>query len=160
MSERDLTMGLRLYAESVNAAALRGAGKAGLRFLRDVEMDIPTAPLKEGTLRGSGTLHVQSKCVEVADNVGGEPTPNTDPVEQPPPGVVEAVVGFNVPYAAVQHEGEWASGPLAGVTIKNYSEPSSGPKFIERKLAANSNDYMEIWAGEIRKGTGGRGGIV
>jgi hypothetical protein len=158
--ERDMFLGLHMYAAAVNEAALRGGGRAGLMLLNDVQMAMPTVPKDEGTLRGSGTIHVQSKLVKVAENVGGDPTPNIDSVETPPPGIIQVTVGFNTPYAAVQHEGEWKSGPLAGVQIENYTEPCSGAKFIEQKLADGGDDYFEAFIAPIRTVHGGAGAGV
>jgi hypothetical protein len=146
----DMAVGLQRYANAINAAALTGGNRAGIMLINDVLQTIPTAPKKEGELRGSGTVHTQGKCVHVAENVGGNPTPNTDPIDPPKAGTVEVAVGFNKVYAAAQHEGGWISGPLAGVQIQKYTEPSSGAKFIEKKIATKSDDYFAEWNKTIR----------
>jgi len=50
-------------------------------------------------------------------------------------------VGFNVPYAAKLHEAPSGS---------NWTEPGSGPKFIETKMAKNKDKYYAHVAAFIR----------
>lgn len=148
MAERDLAMGLAEYERRFLAGARRGLGQAGLAILADAVMDMPTVPLKEGTLRGSGSVFVDGKLLATSPGAG---TPATDAGDLNRPGTLEALVGFNTPYAAYQHEGMRKDGTHV---VRNYSEPSSGVKFLENKLNANRDKYLAILNGEIRKATG------
>ena len=124
----DMEDGLREYERRCMAAANRGVAKAALRLLDDAINETPGTPVDEGTLRGSGSAHVDGQKVF---------------------GSIVASVGFNTPYAAVMHEGEWKSGPLAGVKIQNYNDPGTGEKFLERPMSENRDTYLGIVAKEI-----------
>jgi hypothetical protein len=52
------------------------------------------------------------------------------------------VIGFNAPYAARLHEG-------VGF---HFTEPSSGPKYLESKMIRNQDMYFEIVANTIKEG--------
>ncbi|MCX5657850.1 MAG: hypothetical protein NTZ48_06475, partial [Candidatus Omnitrophica bacterium] len=121
--------------------AEKGMGRAGLQLQNDAVMQRPTVPIKEGTLRGSGSVFVQNKLVGIS-SFGKPGKANTEHSESIPRGAIVAVVGFNTPYAAKLHE---------GVDFK-FSEPSSGPKYLESKLIANKEIYMEIVANTIKEG--------
>jgi len=129
-------------------AAERGAGKAASALLNDSIKEINRAPLDEGTLRGSGSVFVQNALTEIAPNVGGAPTPATVDDEPLPPDAIVAVVGFNTPYAAYQHEGQREDGSHV---VQNYSHSGTGKKFLERKLFENRDDYIAIAAAEVKK---------
>ena len=146
----DMEDGLREYERRCMAAANRGVAKAAMRLLDDSINETPGVPIDEGTLRGSGSAHVDGQLEQVAPVVGGTPTPMTDPIpEDKVFGSIVASVGFNTPYAAVMHEGEWKSGPLAGVKIQNYNDPGTGEKFLERPMSENRDTYLGIVAKEI-----------
>ena len=121
--------------------AEKGVAKAGLQLMSDCVMISPTVPIKEGYLRGSGSVFVQNKLIRVS--AYGKPgKANSSFSESIPGGVVEAVVGFNTPYAAKMHEG----------VDFHFSEPSAGPKYLESKMVSQKEIYMEIVANEIRGG--------
>jgi len=153
-AERDLSAGLGAADKAMRDAAMFGMGRAGLMLLHDSILEQPTVPKKEGDLRGSGSVHVQGKFLEASPAIGIDSTPNTANIDPPIGDVIEATVGFNKPYAAVQHEGTWQTGPLAGVQIVNYTEPSSGPKFLESKMAAHGERYIEEAADTMRRRMG------
>jgi len=71
-------------------------------------------------------------------------------------GRTEATVGFNTEYAAVMHEGRWETGPLAGVEVRNWTTPGSGPHFLSSKLQRHRRDYLEGFADAITRRTGMR----
>lgn len=143
----DLVQGLQNFAGEFLKAAERGGGKAGSALLNDTIMEMPAVPLDEGTLRGSGSVLVQNNLVQTAPNVGGTPTPATEGDESLAPDMVIAVVGFNTPYAAVQHEGQREDGTHI---IKNYTHAGTGKKFLERKLFNNADDYIKVAAEEVK----------
>lgn len=146
-------------SDAMVKACERGAGMAGSALLSDTIMDFPQTPLDEGTLRGSGSVFVQNALTETAPNSGGTPTPASVGDETLTPDVVTAVVGFNTPYAAYQHEGERKEGTHVVKTYgagKNKKKgimgpPGTGKKFLEKKLFDNENEYVAIVANEVKK---------
>lgn len=138
-------------SDNMVKACERGAGKAASALLNDTIMEMPAVPLEEGTLRGSGSVFVQNELTQTAPNTGGTPTPATIGDETLTPDVVTAVVGFNTPYAAYQHEGVRADGTHV---VVNYTHSGTGKKFLEKKLFDNENDYVAIVAKEVKEAMG------
>lgn len=134
--------------DKIIKAGERGAMKAALQLLNDATMEAPGVPLDEGTLRGSGSAFVNNKLVAVNPPEGGNPTPATEDNEAIPEDAFVAVVGFNTPYAAYQHEGERRDGTRK---VQNYSHSGTGAKFLERKMAENFDDYQAIVGREIQE---------
>ena len=60
-------------------------------------------------------------------------------------GGVRIVVGFNTPYAAAMHE---APEDL------NWTEPGSGPKFLEGPLLRNRAEYIRVWGEKVHRKLG------
>ena len=108
----------------------KGAAIAGMQWIDDAVNKQPSVPLKEGTLRGSGSVHVKGKYI---GGIKGEKdgTPNLGNVPHPK---VLLTVGFNTPYAARQHE---------GVSF-NFTEPGSGAKFLSSKKTMYEKQYIKI----------------
>jgi len=125
--------------KAVAASVERGMGKAGIQLLNDCVLIPPTVPIKEGWLRGSGSVFVENNLVAVSTH-GKKGKANEDNREWSGPATILAVVGFNTPYAAKLHE---------GVDFK-FTEPSSGPKYLESKLISRKEIYGKIIADEIR----------
>ena len=139
----DFLKGLNKANEIVLQAIERGMGVAMLSMLGDCVMETPTVPLKEGWLRGSGSIFVQNKFISTSETM---PTAKmkyalTSFVEGIPEKQVEGVIGFNAPYAAKMHEG----------IDFHFTEPSSGAKYLETKMHRNKNRYVEIIADEVKK---------
>jgi hypothetical protein len=119
----------------------KGLGRATLQLLNDCVMEIPTVPLKEGWLRGSGSAFVQNKLIGMS-SFGKKKFANADHADYLGYGNFIGVVGFNAPYAARLHE---------GVGFR-FTEPSSGAKYLESKLHRNKDRYAEIIANTIKEG--------
>lgn len=132
-------------------AVERGEGKAAIALLHDSQTEIPATPLDEGTLRGSGSVFVNNKLRATAPDIGGNPTPATEDNERIPRDTVVAIVGYNTPYAAYQHEGVREDGTHQ---VENYSHSGTGAKFLEKAMAENADSYMAIVAAEVKKVTG------
>jgi hypothetical protein len=64
-------------------------------------------------------------------------------------------VSFNTPYAAVQHEGRWETGPLAGREIRHYTTPGTGPKYLEAPLKRAIPDVEPHIARRVREALDG-----
>lgn len=149
---RDMAEGFTRYRRETESRARRGLAQAGMALLQDCAMDIPRVPLDEGTLRGSGSVHVSGKFVGDSSDMagGGRPTPVTSDIpNQSTADMIEATVGFNTPYAAVQHEGVRHT-PKGEVKMEHYSHSGTGAKFEEKKMSANRDRYMGIVARNIR----------
>lgn len=140
----------KLMDKTVPELQERGMGRAMTQLLNDCMMEIPTVPVDEGTLRGSGSIFVQNQLVATSE---GSPkskkgTPNKDHREKVLSHQLVGVVGFNTPYASVLHEG---INVKQGYVIRNYSEPSSGKKFLEKKLLSNGKSYLGEIADTIKE---------
>jgi len=104
----------------------RGIGVAMLDLLNSCIMEVPTVPLKEGWLRGSGSIFVQNKFMQTSEGMdrakAGYAIKSYS--EFIPKETYVGIIGFNTPYAARLHEG-------VGF---HFTESSSGPKYLESKL--------------------------
>ena len=132
----------RLVAQAIPAELEKGMGRAVSQLLNDSVMQAPTVPLKEGTLRGSGSVFVQNKLVQVSPFHKSKGKPAREDARKIGQTETLGVVGFNTPYAARLHE---------GVGIEHWSEPGSGKKYLETKLANNRRTYMKIVADTLKE---------
>ena len=116
----------------------KGLGKAMLILLGDCIMETPTVPIKEGWLRGSGSIFVQNRLVAVSE--AGKPKyASQDHSEAIAISSLVGVIGFNAPYAAKMHE---------GVSL-HFTDPASGAKYLESKLLRNRERYMREVASTV-----------
>lgn len=99
---------------------------------------IPLTPMLTGHLRGSAVT-------EVVEDDARE---------------FRMEVSFNTPYAAAQHEGGWVTGPNAGVRIKNYTTPGTGPKYLESPLKAMLPRYRDVIGKSVAVALRGSGARV
>ena len=128
----------------IPALTEKGLGRAMLQVLNDCIMEIPTVPIKEGWLRGSGSIFVQNEFIKTSEGKGrGKPKyANMSFNESAGVDKVVGVIGFNAPYAAKMHEG----------LDLHFTDPSSGPKYLENKLITNKETYAEIIANTVKEG--------
>lgn len=121
----------RINNTTVPGAGRRGAFKAASQLLLDADNIEPKTPKKEGMLKGE-------KLIEI---------------EIQPDGGAEIRAGFNKEYASYVHE----MIPLEAYGEKaiNWTEPGSGPKYLESKLTMFQDKYLEIMAASIREEGGG-----
>ena len=143
--------GLESLSDNVLKAAERGGGKAGTKLLNDATIEEPITPVDEGTLRGSGSVFVNNELTTTTPNRGGNPTPATVGDDKLDDAAISVSVGFNTPYAAYQHEGQRDDGTHQ---VENYTEPTSGAKFLEKPLIENKDDYIKIVQAEIKGAIG------
>ena len=120
----------------------KGLGKSMLQLLNDCVMEIPTVPLREGWLRGSGSIFVQNKLIATSRNAPSAKSKyaNEHHTEAINKYSFIGVIGYNTPYAARVHEGIYF----------HFREPSSGAKYLESKLLRNRELYVEIIANTIK----------
>jgi hypothetical protein len=121
----------------------KGMGVAMLACLGDCIMEVPTVPVKEGTLRGSGSIFVQNEFIKDSSDMPKAKSGNAvrNHVEAKKPHKLIGVIGFNTPYAARLHENNF-----------NFTEPSSGPKYLESKLLRYGKSYLKEIADVIKGG--------
>jgi hypothetical protein len=143
----DFERGFPTAIQAYEQALKRGLAKAGMRLVRDAVMEVPKVPYEEGTLRGSGSVFVSGKLVGTTQDMDPGGTPATTLNESTVSEALEAVVGFNTPYAARLHEHP----------EYKFTEPGAGAKFLERKMSENRDDYRAIIAHEVKQ-AGGPGG--
>lgn len=140
-----LTAGIKQFDLALRAAAKEGLAQAGMRLLADCSMEMPKTPHKEGTLRGSGSVHVNGVFAYSSDDDSGpdgKPTPNKDAIPYSiNPNLMIGTVAFNTPYAAWLHE---------GVDL-TFHEAGTGAKYLEKKLVGNSQRYMDIVGNAMAK---------
>ena len=146
----------RLGGRDIPAILALGMAKAAMRLLNDAVMEDPSVPIYiseqigeegtaeqvGGTLRGSGSAFVNNELVMTSPH-GTQGQANTDHQDPIATGEVVVVVGFNTDYAAYLHEGQRMDGSRV---VKNWSNPGSGAKFLENKLAENRDVYIAIVA--------------
>ena len=147
--------GLQRWGYAVREALAEGLGRGGAQLLNDAVQEIPTVPLESGYLRGSGSVFVNGKLVTTSPQgvAGGSPAISDD---DPARGRAEVIcrVGFNTVYAAVQHEGRWETGPLAGVEIAHYTEPGSGRYYLLTPLQSHGEEYIQTAIDYTRRALG------
>lgn len=105
-------------------ATRRGVKDAIDQLYQDALNVSPTVPKKEGILRAE----VSRETKDVGDSIIGELT-------------------FLMPYAARRHEEE--VGPVSGKPVV-FTEPGSGPKYVESKLVRFMKDYIGIVRDSIK----------
>ena len=136
----------KIAYEQFPARMEKALGVAAMALLRDCLMVAPTVPLQEGGgwLRGSGSVHVNGVFKEESpEGQRGFANKGKTGVESKN----TAVVGFNTPYASYLHEGQRKDGTRK---VVNWSEPSSGSKFMESKMSMFSKQYGKLMAETIK----------
>jgi hypothetical protein len=101
----------------------RGLFNAAAELLRDANNVEPKTPKKEGTLKGSWEIEASYTS----------------------PDVWELVCGFNEVYASYLHE--MADLPMV---MAHWTEPGSGPKYLESKLTMFGSKYIDIAVKSMR----------
>jgi len=139
---------LKDVSSAVLRAAERGIGRALLQLKTDMITQRPTAPIKEGFLRGSTSIHVQDKELPVPlgprENAFKKIMGYQIPLQ---PGKLIGLIGLNVPYAARTHE--------VPMVFRNWpgGTPSTevGNKYLESKMANNKELYKKIVVNSIKE---------
>jgi hypothetical protein len=113
--------------------AADGLYKVGKQLLRDAVEIEPKVPIghhraKAGKRTGvGGALKRSGKVVKMQDG--------------------SVVVGFDMPYASYQHEGQRSDGTRV---VQNYTEPGAGKEFLKKKVEQFSSVYMHLLANYIK----------
>lgn len=128
-------------SNSILKAAEKGIGRAMLQLKTDMITQRPTAPIKEGFLRGSTSVHVQE--VELPVPLGPRERPDKKVQGYKIPlqaGRLLGMIGINVPYAARWHE-----------VPAHFTDPEAGNKYLESKMANNKELYKKIIVNSIKE---------
>ena len=112
----------QITEKTIPDAARKGMFQAMNELKHDSDKEPPKTPVKEGHLKGSWKVEV---------NV-------------PFSGNIEIVAGFNIEYASYVHEMFYGIGFGDIITPGTWTEPGSGPKFLESKLTRYFKKYLEI----------------
>lgn len=124
--------GMDYVDEDIHNKAEVGVGRAMVQLQNDAINQQPTAPIKEGFLRGSVSIFVNNKRINT--EIEGKTEFRNDVLSQHiEEGQIVGFIGFNVPYAARAHE-----------VPMNFTEPSAGNKFLESKMSKNKMLYKKI----------------
>ena len=119
-----------------------GVGRALLQIKTDTVSQVPTAPIREGFLRGSASVHVQKSELPVPLGPRERPDKKVQGYQVPlQSGKIIGLIGFNVPYASRTHE-----------VPMNFTDPEAGNKYLESKMANNKMTYKKIIVNAINEG--------
>lgn len=102
-------------------------------------------PIKDGILRGSGSVFIGS--IFYGDTKGFYNHGNPNKSYSGKPNVI--TIGFNTAYAAKLHETTWIPGPTSA------QSGNVGNKFVEQHIKADGKDLMKVYAGVFKSATGG-----
>lgn len=121
--------------------------KVGLQLLNWTVNGSPkesvVPPIKDGILRGSGSVFVASKFE--GDTKTDEGTPNKSYNGKKD----EITVGYNTSYAAKIHE-QWGTKLQPGP----FNDGDAGRKFLWRHMKKDGKMLLELYAKLIKKGVG------
>ena len=111
----------------------KAMGEMALTLLNDATMQQPTVPkghagAKAGKRTGKGGTLRQSGKFERK-------------------GLGDYKVGFDMPYATYQHEGQRKDGSHV---VRKYSEAGAGKKFLTKKIKMNRDVYLKKMADFIK----------
>ncbi len=151
----------RLNNEIMPSKIREGLKLAGLRFMSDTVVGLPTMPIKRpgypvvtsaggyvsrrvaGELRASGALFVDGTKKGTSRRYREKATGKYQPIDyggtRIPRNSHEACLVFNAPYAARQHE-----------SFPTKTEPSAGMHFMATKLYDNGVEYIRMVAEAIK----------
>ena len=153
----DMGDNLDRFTKDTRTAAKHALEVAALALLDDSINEVPQVPYMEGTLRGSGSVHVDGDLKATSKDLG-HTAPDATPVIESLAGAITpnqltlemlvAVIGFNSPYAAYQHEGVRADGSHP---VRQYTSSGSGRKFLETPLFTNAERYFVVMGTEYQQ---------
>ena len=136
---REILKGLDRLDTRVQRGIRVGLARAGYQLMRDAIMQVPTVPFFKGWLRGSGSVFVDNELSTVSD-IGDNRMANRQHTESKKSHEHVCIVGFNAPYAARLHEGNF-----------HFKEPGAGRKFLEAKAIGNAGHYVKIIGNAIKE---------
>lgn len=115
----------------------------------DADTVQPKTPLLEGNLRGDYTFVLEGITKSRIASTGKKGGAGPQPAERYGAKSIIAKIIFRMPYAAKLHE-------AVGKKIA-WSEPGSGPKYLESKLSMFRRKYWGMIAEVAKAAMGGKG---
>lgn len=156
----NVSLGLKKFFKKIDPMAReKGLIAFGLQLINNSVNGSPNesvrAPIRDGRLRGSGTVFVGSKKVGDTTFMGKGGTPATSYTERNPN---ITTVGFNTEYAANMHEnikpyGKQFTPGGHGGRSPSYVADVAG-KFLERHLKSDRKELTKLFADTYRKFAG------
>jgi hypothetical protein len=125
--------------EAINKARDTASYHVAERVIKDTLTVSPTPPIDTGHLRGAHSIMQNSKVLFENPGVGGQTLPPDSNLFTKG----ETRVGFNAPYAFVQHEGISDKGTV--LTLGRKNDKKVGRKFLSSKLTRFAKKYKELW---------------
>jgi hypothetical protein len=160
MISETVTLGLKRFFMTIDPKAReKGLIALGLQLINNSVNGSPNesvrAPIRDGRLRGSGTVFVGSKKVGDTMFLGKGGTPAQSYTES---NKNVATVGFNTEYAANMHENLQPYGDRF-IPGGHGGRPQSyvadvGGKFLELHLKADRKELLKLYADIYRKNAG------
>ena len=156
-----ITPGLNKFFKKIDPKAReKGLISFGLQLINNTVNGSPNEavrpPIRDGRLRGSGTVFVGSKKVGDTTFAGKGGTPAQSYNERDKNIIT---VGFNTEYAANMHENLQPygkqfvpGGKIPKRTAANVADV--GGKFLERHLKADKDELAKLYADKYRKEAG------
>lgn len=141
--------------EKSSGVDFKAKQKVGLQLINWVvngsssESVVP--PIKDGILRGSGSVFVGSKMVGDTKGMFGNGNPNNSYSGKPD----EITIGINTSYAAKLHEKQFSDTPQKGAWSPGPISRQSGDvgnKFVERHLKADGKNLTQLYGKFIKQG--------
>ena len=148
--KNDLNDRLHVFKIKSKIGFKKAWGAVGLQLLNNTVNGSPAEPvvppIMHGYLRGSGSVFIGSELLATSDKFGetnhsGDAKPNTSYSGKD----MELTIGFNAPYAARMHEGEWKPGPVS------QQSGDVGNKFLEKHLKNDRQELMQLYADLVKK---------
>jgi len=135
MDMREINEGIQsILVGAIPDAASEGLYEVGKVLLKDAVEVEPKVPVG----------HYRAKAGK-RTGVGGQ-LKQSAKIERESDGNV--IVGFNMPYAAYQHEGQRSDGSHV---VQNWTEPGAGKEFIKKKIEMYLPTYLKFLADFIKK---------
>lgn len=144
MARKAITVEVDLRAlKKMPAAARRAVGQeVSLAALDLLSEAVRLAPVKEGTLRGSGSVHFGGKRIATGSDFDALAIPGEAASGGEGTGPMTAAVIFNTVYATAQHE------------RMDFNHPKGGQaKYLETPLERNRKQYERRIAEAVKKVT-------
>lgn len=128
---------LEVLRQHIKATGIKSLQKMGVDLLGKA---VQQAPVRDGFLRGSGSVRFDTGPVAETDRSGAIRIAGQAPASSEP----TCTVGFGVPYAARQHEG------------LNYRHPMGGKaKYLEDPMKESLDLWRRMLEDDIRDLLGG-----
>ena len=135
-SIRRVNANLKGVGRRIMTAGLKRAGAVvAAAVIDDAKTVSPTIP--KGPAPMGGTLREAGRFSVTREGYG-----------------ILITIRYDLPYAAPMHNGFWVTGPLAGVHVRNWTQPGSGPHWLSEKLRRFRQKYINLAAAEIGRGAG------